>query len=96
VNTPTLKSSQKPQHASAGKFLGFSIHENGIVIDPKKIESIQKVQPPQTKNDMQKFIGKLNYLRWFIFNLSGRLVHLLQYSVWRMSLILLGGYVGIS
>jgi hypothetical protein len=37
MSTPTLKSSQKPQHASAGKFLGFSIHENGIVIDPKKI-----------------------------------------------------------
>jgi hypothetical protein len=27
------------------------------------------VQPPQCKNDMQKFSGKLNYLRWFIFNL---------------------------
>jgi hypothetical protein len=27
----------------AGKFLGFIIHENGIEIDPKKIESIQKV-----------------------------------------------------
>jgi hypothetical protein len=29
---------------SAGKFLGFIIHENGIEIDPKKIESMQKVQ----------------------------------------------------
>jgi hypothetical protein len=56
---------------SAGKFLGFIIHEHGIDIDPKKIESINKVQPPQCKNDMPKFLGKLNYLRWFIFNLSG-------------------------
>jgi hypothetical protein len=47
---------------SAGKFLGFIIHEHGIEIDPKKIESINKVQPPQCKNDMQKFLGKLNYL----------------------------------
>jgi hypothetical protein len=23
---------------------------------------------------MQKFIGKLNYLRWFIFNLSGKII----------------------
>jgi hypothetical protein len=29
---------------SADKFLGFIIHENGIEIDPKKIESMQKVQ----------------------------------------------------
>jgi hypothetical protein len=45
---------------SAGKFLGFIIHEHGIEIDPTKIESINKVQPPQCKNDMQKFLGKVN------------------------------------
>jgi hypothetical protein len=32
---------------STGKFLGFIIHEPGIEIDPKKIESINKVQTPQ-------------------------------------------------
>jgi hypothetical protein len=37
---------------SAGKFLGFFIHEHGIEIDTTKIESIKKVQPPQSKNDM--------------------------------------------
>jgi hypothetical protein len=47
----------------AGKFLAFIIHEHGIEIDHKKIESISKVQPPQCKNDTQKFLGKLNYLR---------------------------------
>jgi hypothetical protein len=57
---------------SADKFLGFIIHEHGIEIDPTKIESINKVQPPQCKNDMQKFLGKLNYLRRFIFNLLGK------------------------
>jgi hypothetical protein len=31
---------------SADKFLGFIIHEHGIKIDPIKIESINKVQPP--------------------------------------------------
>jgi hypothetical protein len=48
---------------SAGKFLEFIIHEHGIEIDPTKIESINKMWPPQCKNDMQKFLGKLNYLR---------------------------------
>jgi hypothetical protein len=47
----------------AGKFLGFIIHEHSMEIDPKKIESINKVQPPQCKNDIQKFLGKVNYLR---------------------------------
>jgi hypothetical protein len=37
---------------SAGKFLGFIIHEHGAEIDPTKIESINKVQPSQCKNDM--------------------------------------------
>jgi hypothetical protein len=47
---------------SAGKFLGFIIHENGIEIDPKKIEVIQKVQAPTCKRDVQKLIGKVNFL----------------------------------
>jgi hypothetical protein len=57
----------------AGKFLGFIIHEHGIEIDPTKMESINKLQPPQCKNNKQKFLGKLNYLRRFIFNLSGKI-----------------------
>jgi hypothetical protein len=31
---------------SAGKFLGFIIHDHGIEIDSTKIESINKVQSP--------------------------------------------------
>src|ERR1043165_5790680 len=31
---------------SSCKFLGFIIHEDGIEIDPKKIEAIQKVEAP--------------------------------------------------
>jgi hypothetical protein len=58
---------------STGKFLGFIIYEHGIEIDPTKLESINKVQSPQSKNDIQKFLGKLNYLRWFIFNLSRKI-----------------------
>jgi hypothetical protein len=58
---------------SAGKFLGFIINEHGIEIVPTKIESINKVQLSQCKNNMQKFLGKLNYLRRFIFNLSGKI-----------------------
>jgi hypothetical protein len=47
---------------SAGKFLGFIIHKNGIEIDPKKIKAIQKVQAPTCKRGVQKFIGNVNFL----------------------------------
>jgi hypothetical protein len=57
----------------ADKFLGFLIHEHGIEVDPTKIESINKVQPLQCKNDMQKFLGKVNYLIRFISNLSEKI-----------------------
>jgi hypothetical protein len=58
---------------SAGKSIGFIIHEHSIEIDPMKIESINKVQRAQCKNDMKEFLGKLNYLRQFMFNLSGKI-----------------------
>ncbi len=58
---------------SAGRFLGFIIHEHGIEIDPAKIEAIQKVQAPTCKKEMQKFLGKVNYLRRFIVNLAGKI-----------------------
>ena len=55
---------------SAGKFLGFIIHEKGIEIDPKRIEAMKKVEAPACKKDLKKFLGKVNYLRRFISNLS--------------------------
>jgi len=54
---------------SAGKFLGFIIHEKGIEIDPKRIEAMKKVEAPTCKKDLQKFLDKVNYLRRFIYNL---------------------------
>ena len=55
---------------SAEKFLSFIIHENGIEIDPKRIEAIKKVEAPTCKKDLQEFLGKVNFLRRFISNLS--------------------------
>jgi hypothetical protein len=59
---------------SAGKSLGFIIHDKGIEVDPKKIEKIKGVQTPTCKKDLQKFLGKVNYLRRFIANLSGKII----------------------
>jgi hypothetical protein len=76
---------------SVGKFLGFVIHENVIEIDPKKIEAIQKVQAPTCKRDVQKFIGKVNFLRRFIANLSDKLIPFTPILWLKDGLDLLGG-----
>jgi hypothetical protein len=57
---------------SAGRFLGFIVHENGIQVDPKKVESIKKLMEPTCKKDVQKLLGKVNYLRRFISTLAGK------------------------
>ena len=53
--------------------MGFIIHEKGIEIDPKRVEAMKRVEAPTCKKDLQKFLGKVNYLRRFIFNLSRKI-----------------------
>ena len=57
----------------AGKFLGFIVHEKGIEVDPKRIEAMRKVEAPTCKKNLQKFLGKVNFLRRFISNFSGKI-----------------------
>ena len=58
---------------SAGRFLGFIIHEHGIEIYHKSVESIRKLEEPTCKRDVQKLLGKINYLRRFISNLARKI-----------------------
>jgi hypothetical protein len=62
---------------SAGRFLGFIVHERGIEIDPKKIETINKVPELTCKREVQSLLGKINYLRRFISKLAGNVESLL-------------------
>ncbi|XP_025819682.1 uncharacterized protein LOC112895895 [Panicum hallii] len=59
---------------SAGQFLGFIVHERGIEISQKTITAINKVEAPKTKVELQSFIGKINFIRRFISNLSGKIL----------------------
>jgi hypothetical protein len=52
--------------------LGFIVHEGGIQVDPKKVESIGKLAELECKSDVQKLLGKINYLRRFISKLVGK------------------------
>ncbi len=58
---------------SAGQFLGFLVHERGIEVPQRSIIAIQKIKPPEDKKQLQSLIGKINFVRRFISNLSGRL-----------------------
>ena len=57
---------------SAGQFLGFLVHERRIEIGLKSQEAVKTMKPP-TMKELQKLIGKINFVRRFISNLSGRI-----------------------
>nr|AAK52152.1 putative gag-pol polyprotein [Oryza sativa Japonica Group] len=58
-------------------FLGFLVHERGIEVTQRSVNAIKKIQPPENKTELQEMIGKINFVRRFISNLSGRLMHYL-------------------
>ncbi|KAK1617461.1 hypothetical protein QYE76_022978 [Lolium multiflorum] len=58
---------------TAGQFLGFLVHERGIEIGLKSQEAVRTMKPPTTKKELQCLIGKINFVRRFISNLSGRI-----------------------
>jgi hypothetical protein len=58
---------------SAGQFLGFLVHEWGIEIGLKSQEAVRTMVPPTMKRELQQLIGKINFVRRFISNLSGRI-----------------------
>jgi hypothetical protein len=53
------------------RFLGFIVHEHGIQIDPQKIKSIGKIGESVCKKDVEKLLGEINYLHYFISILAG-------------------------
>jgi hypothetical protein len=49
------------------KYLGYIINlENGISVDPKKVEAIRTWEPPSTVRGVRGFLGFANYYREFI------------------------------
>jgi hypothetical protein len=58
---------------SVGQFLGFLVHEQGIEISLKSQEAVRTMVPPTMKRELQQLIGKINFIRRFISNLSGQI-----------------------
>ena len=53
-----------------GKLLGHIVSRDGIKIDPKRVESIDTINIPRNKKEIQSFLGKINFLKRFIPNFA--------------------------
>ena len=51
---------------SAGKFLGFLVHNCGINVDPAKASVIATMKAPTSHKELKSFLGRLSYIRRFI------------------------------
>ncbi|GKV21983.1 hypothetical protein SLEP1_g31893 [Rubroshorea leprosula] len=57
---------------STGNFLGYLVHERGLEVDKNKARVVIEAKPPQNKKELQRFLGRVNFLRRFISNLAGK------------------------
>ncbi|XP_037931326.1 uncharacterized protein K02A2.6-like [Teleopsis dalmanni] len=58
------------------KFIGHIFNEDGIKPDTDKIRAITEFPTPANSEDLQRFLGMINYLGSFIQNLSTKNFHL--------------------
>lgn len=56
----------------AGDFLGFVVHKKGFEINQNKTKVILEAKVPSMKKELQSLLGKINFIRRFILNLSGK------------------------
>jgi hypothetical protein len=55
---------------SSGKLLGYMVSSRGIDANPKKVEAIDKLQPPRTRKEIQKLADMMAALSKFISKLG--------------------------
>jgi hypothetical protein len=59
---------------SAGQFLGFIVHEREIEVGQKSMKATDETVTPTNKIELQSLLGKINFIRRFISNLSERIL----------------------
>jgi hypothetical protein len=65
-----LKPEKCELFASEIECLGYKIDDSGLHCDEGKLDRIRNWRTPQTYNDIQKFLGLVNYLAQFFPNLA--------------------------
>ena len=65
LNNLSLNSKEMQFKSTDCKFFGHRLTPEGIRVDPKKIEAIIQMDPPQNMANLQSFNGMVNYLKKF-------------------------------
>ena len=65
LNNLSLNAKKMQFKSTDCKFFGHKLTPNGIKVDPKKIEAIIQIDPPQNVTSLQSFNGMVNYLKKF-------------------------------
>ncbi|XP_062003261.1 uncharacterized protein LOC133720801 [Rosa rugosa] len=85
IDDVVVKSKQRGNHISdlrkqsaysefrGGDFLGFIVHQRGIEVSEDKAKAVINASPPRTKKELQRLLGKINFLRRFISNSAGKI-----------------------
>ena len=58
--------------ATSEKLLGFVVSKKGIEIDPDKVRAIQDLPLPKIQKKVRSFMGRLNYIARFIFQMMAK------------------------
>ena len=65
LNNLSLNSKKMQFKSTDYKFFGHRLTPDGIKVDPKKIEAMIQMDPPQNFASLQSFNGMVNYLKKF-------------------------------
>ena len=65
LNNLSLNAKKMQFKSTDCKFSGHKLAPDGIKVDPKKIEAIIQMDPPQKVTSLQSFNGMVNYLKKF-------------------------------
>ena len=52
------------------KLLGFMVSQRGIEVDPEKIKAIVEMKPLRAENEIQRFLGRIQYISRFTAQLT--------------------------
>ncbi len=53
-------------------FLGFVVGKEGLSMDPAKVEAVQQWETPESVQDLQCFLGFVNFYQRFIKDYAKR------------------------